>query len=192
MARPKRIAGVKTAYERMEDAFWEMLAEMPYHDMTSKELCVRAGVSHNTFYYHFQDLDDVARKALARVEIEKGPLTVLEMLRQARPAEDAIAALPGFRERYRKLHLIAGSGSALLVGLLQRTAMDAWLNAAGIEESDLTPEDRVDLAFVFSGVIGLMGSAEDPIVLAGFPEREVGRGALAKLQSLAQRGQRVE
>ena len=35
MARPKRIEGEKTAYERMEDAFWEMLAEMPYNASTS-------------------------------------------------------------------------------------------------------------------------------------------------------------
>lgn len=58
----------------------------------------------NTFYYHLQNLDNVARKALVRLEIEKEPLTVL----------------------------------------------------------------------------------------AGFPEREVGRGALTKLQNLAQRGHRAE
>ncbi len=53
MARPKRVEGEKAARERMEDAFWNMLSEMPYHEMTGKELRGRAGVSHNTFYYYY-------------------------------------------------------------------------------------------------------------------------------------------
>ncbi len=66
MARPRRIEGRKTALERMEDAFWDMLAEMPYHQMTGRELRARAGVSHNTFYYYFASKEELMEAMVAR------------------------------------------------------------------------------------------------------------------------------
>ena len=73
MARPKRIEGEPTARQRMEDAFWGMLADMPYHKMTSREVCKRSGVSHNSFYYHFENLDDMARQMLNGLFVPERP-----------------------------------------------------------------------------------------------------------------------
>ena len=36
--------------------FQEMLAEMPFDKITVSALVKRAGVSPNTFYYHYQDI----------------------------------------------------------------------------------------------------------------------------------------
>ncbi|MDO4532206.1 MAG: TetR/AcrR family transcriptional regulator [Coriobacteriia bacterium] len=189
MARPKRVAGEKTAYERMEDAFWEMIAEMPYHKMTGKELRERAGVSHNTFYYYFSDMDDMACKLFEGLNIAEGPMTVFAAMQQGKHPASVVATIPDFSERYRKLCLLAGSGSPMLVGMLRKAAITAWLSAAGLSEADLTSEDRIDLEFAFGGGIALLASGmiDDPSALAGFPDREVGHGILTKLQNLAQR-----
>ena len=189
MARPKRVEGEKTAYERMEDAFWEMLAEMPYHKMTGKELRERAGVSHNTFYYYFSDLDDMACKLFEGLNIAQGPMTAFAALQEGKDPANVVTAIPNFRERYRKVCLLAGSGSPMLVGMLRKAALTAWLTAVGLDEADLTPEDRIDLEFAFGGGIALIasGMVDDPTAFIHFPDREVGRGVLMKLQSLARR-----
>ena len=80
MARPKRIEGEPTARQRMEDAFWGMLADMPYHKMTSREVCKRSGVSHNSFYYHFENLDDMARQMLNGLFVPELPLALLSVV----------------------------------------------------------------------------------------------------------------
>lgn len=187
MARPKRVEGEKTARERMEDAFWDMLAEMPYHEMTGKELRGRAGVSHNTFYYYFESMDDMARQMCEEINIAQGPLAVLAVLQGGGVAADAVASIPDFPERYRRVRLLAGSASPLIIGMLHDAVMAAWLGATGLKEADLTPADRIDLEFAFGGAIALLGSGavDDPAALAGFAEREVGAGALAKLRGLA-------
>lgn len=190
MARPKRVEGEKAARERMEDAFWNMLSEMPYHEMTGKELRGRAGVSHNTFYYYYESLDDMARKMFEGLNIAQGPLTVLAVMQRGGAPAEVVEAIPDFPERYRRVRLLAGSGSPMIMGMLRDAVTVAWLDAAGLREEDLTPEDRIDLGFAFGGAIALLGSGaiDDPAALAGFSEREVGAGVLAKMQGLAQRG----
>ena len=189
MARPKRVAGEKTAYERMEDAFWEMLAEMPYHKMTGKELRERAGVSHNTFYYYFSDMDDMARKLFDGLNIAQGPIAAFAALQQGKDPASVAATIPDFRERYRKVCLLAGSGSPMLVGMLRNAALTAWLDAVGLDEAELTTEDRIDLEFAFGGGIAVFasGMVDDPKAFMGFPDREIGRGVLTKFQELARR-----
>ena len=52
MARPKRDPDKKTAFERIEDAFWDILSEKPFDKITISELSKRAGVNHNLLYYY--------------------------------------------------------------------------------------------------------------------------------------------
>ena len=52
MARPRKDQEGPTAVERMEEAFWEILAEKPYAQITVGEIAKRAQVNKNAFYYH--------------------------------------------------------------------------------------------------------------------------------------------
>lgn len=189
MARPRRVEGVKTAQERMEDAFWEMLAEMPYHEMTGRELRRRAGVSHNTFYYHFASMDDMARQMFRGIGIEQGPPAMLAILQGGGVAAEIAASIPNFAQRYHHVCLMAGSASPMIISMLHDAVMAAWINAVGLKESDLTPGDRIDLEFAFGGVIALMGSGamDDPAAFVSFAERQMGAGVLAKMLALSQR-----
>ena len=39
-----------------------MLAEMPFYKITVSALVKRAGISPNTFYYHYEDIYDLLEK----------------------------------------------------------------------------------------------------------------------------------
>ena len=45
MARPRKDQEGPTAVERMEEAFWEILAEKPYAQITVSEIAKRAQVN---------------------------------------------------------------------------------------------------------------------------------------------------
>ena len=66
MARPKYETGDVQARERLADAFWNLLEGEPYTQMSAREVCRKAGLNKNTFYYHFSDLDELADEAVAR------------------------------------------------------------------------------------------------------------------------------
>ena len=64
MARPRKDQEGPTAVERMEETFWEILAEKPYAQITVGEIAKRAQVNKNAFYYHFDGLGALAAQAL--------------------------------------------------------------------------------------------------------------------------------
>lgn len=190
MARPRRIEGEQTARERMEEAFWAMLAEMPYNAMTAREVCVRARVSHNAFYYHFEGLDDMARKLFDRLTETDLPRALLSMLGSGVEASD-LAAVPQLGERFGRLRLLAGSGSPYLAGLVRSEVRAAWLEAVGAAESELSENDRTDIDFVLGGIMAILASdrpLDAPSALASFAERDLGRAVIQRMSRLSQRG----
>lgn len=195
MARPKRIEGEKTAYERMEDAFWEMLSEMPYNAMTGKEICARAQVSYNSFYYHFENLDDMATRLFKSLMVDELPMAVINAAGKHLSIVDKLASVPDFDKRFERIRLLAGSGSPFLIDLVRKSIIKAWLTAAGINEEDLTPADKVDFIFVFGGYTTLLGSnlaSLNSEEFSTFFEREIGRGVINKITTLAERKQTEE
>ena len=53
MPRPRKDQEGPSAVERMEEAFWNALAEKPYAKMTVGDIAQRAQVNKNAFYYHY-------------------------------------------------------------------------------------------------------------------------------------------
>ncbi|MBR4399398.1 MAG: TetR/AcrR family transcriptional regulator [Aeriscardovia sp.] len=50
--------------QRLYDAFWSLLEEKPYAQISVSELLERAGVSRGDFYYHYRNLVDLAKDAV--------------------------------------------------------------------------------------------------------------------------------
>ena len=189
MARPKSSAGTKTAQERLEDAFWAMLAEIPYHEVTCKELRGRAGVSHTTFYYHFQDVDDLARWAFERLAVPEVPAAIMTVVMGGGALEDFAARVPDMGLRFSRMRLLAASGSPFLTGLLREAVIGAWLASVGVDESELSDAARADLTFAFGGIVALFGSdlADDPQALASFSQRDIGKSIVRTMYRLSKR-----
>ena len=178
MARPRRDSGEKPAIERMEETFWAMLSEMPYQDITGKELRRRSGVSHNTFYYYFENIDDLAAKMFDRLmESEESKPTIVSLCNGVGTTNDCVESPiePIFYSRMRSL---AGSASPLLTGMLKCTVMDVWLDEAHVKEESLSQGDRVDLEFAFGGFVALLSSdlVDDVEVFRSFAKRDIGLG----------------
>lgn len=64
MARPKYNNDQIQARNRIIDTFWEYLQETSFEKMNVKEIVIRSRVNKNTFYYHFECMDDLANTAI--------------------------------------------------------------------------------------------------------------------------------
>ena len=152
MARPRADAGGPDARERITEAFWGMLAEMPYADIKVTALARRARVSPNTLYYHFDGIIDIARHAIAQcLDAELAHALALAdveaVVRIARAKSLQAARVVSF----------ARAGSAELTGMLVAALHTHWLARAGVEESQLSDAKRRELAFAFGGHRAVVG-----------------------------------
>lgn len=187
MARPRADAGGVPARQRVIEAFWGMLAEGPYEDITVRSLAARAGVSPNTLYYHFSCIGDVAETALAE-ELDAGFARVVMALGSGAGDAAEVAQLgTADAGRFARVRLFAASGSGALAGMLTDALKSTWLSAAGVDGSALSDDARRDLAFVFGGVVALLGSdlAGDPAELARLFTRPLGEGVAATMAALS-------
>ena len=71
MARPKRVESTESARQRIEEAYWELLEEMPYSRITISKLSRKAAVNHNLIYYYYENIDDLAEKTFIK-NVESG------------------------------------------------------------------------------------------------------------------------
>lgn len=174
----------------MEDVFWAMMQEMPFSQITCKELYRRANVSHNTFYYYFKNIDDVAAQLFDRAAIKELPLMMLSLVAAGQEAKDIVRQIPNFEERFRKVRLMATNASSIIQSYMMDIAINSWLLKLGITEKDMTLEDHVDLTFLIGGAIATLGSeySNDLNNILAFPQREIGQGLIAKLTSFQERG----
>ena len=61
------------AKERLENAFWELLADRDYRKITVTDVVREAGVNRNSFYYHFSSLPELADSAILH-QVESIPI----------------------------------------------------------------------------------------------------------------------
>ena len=115
MPRPRRDSEILPAKERMENAFWDLLADREYHKITVTDIVHEAGVNRNSFYYHYSSLPELADSAI---------MHVVQQAKPALPTPDSdpdvtwrenmtnLMQSPEHRERLDRLSLIAGPHSS--------------------------------------------------------------------------------
>lgn len=166
MARPRNDAGGASAKERMQEAFWGLLEEKPFDQMTLAELSRKAHVNHNTFYYHYENLNDAAVKMLRENLIDDFPHMMVASLEDLPRGVSTLIDDPGIRLRFKRMCLLAGPhSSAWLMLRLKEAIIDLWFDAFEADKAKLTWEDEAMLTFVISGmlaVLGEFGSEKDP------------------------------
>ena len=64
MPRPRRDSEILPANERLENAFWTLLADRPFKKITVTDVVHEARVNRNSFYYHFSGLPELADSAI--------------------------------------------------------------------------------------------------------------------------------
>lgn len=190
MARPRKDAHEKPAKQRLEDVFWEMLAEGPFSGMTIKAISARAGVNHNTFYYHFGSLEDMAEKLFEKNMLRSMIVAIAQRLRSADPVSEVMELNAEELDRLHKVQLFARSDSPFLTGLLNDSIRSVWLEILGVDEKTLSADELVDIDFAVGGEMALMRQEDSPLdgkTLARFAARPLGQGVFAMLSELEER-----
>ena len=188
MARPKRDPDKKPAFERIEDAFWDILSEKPFDKITISELSKRAGVNHNLLYYYFDGIEDMARQLFERNMSDGVPQRILGILLGNADIEAELLADDMILKRVMRTRLFMRRDSAFLNEIVRIRIQKEWLVAAGVIEKQLTQENKVDLDFIFSGVVAIVGSEqfeENQQAIASLNKRVLGKGIIDTLKNFS-------
>lgn len=174
MPRPRADQEGPTAQERLEEAFWELLEKKTFSGLTVKGIANRAGVNHNTFYYYYENIEDMADKVFL-YNVPVGLIDVLMTmileghLNTARLNVDADMEL-----RYHRVRLFLMVGSSEMALRVRNTALHAWFERLGIREEELTENDRARITFLWGGIAALMSSDQAKTVESYFAALEQG------------------
>lgn len=158
MARPRADAGTASARSRIEAAFWDMLAAKPYSEITVGALSKRAGVNHNTFYYHFRSLEDLGCE-LIDATVANAPLDLVldAFLLHRMTARELFATTPAIFPTFARGALIARSGSAPLIAHLRAAVKARWIERLEADAHALRPEFEFLLTFLVGGMLTALG-----------------------------------
>lgn len=195
MPRPRKNQEGPSATERMEDAFWEALAEKPYGKISVGEIARRSHVNKNAFYYHYDNLYALAAQAIDGIlPRELARMILLSNGLDGIPVE-AIAASPDIKRRSDRARLVAGPhGSHELAALLKSRILAAWLDICGVAESDLDREALLSIKFALGGLMEVIGDEQFLYGTKSVPEalfgsaimKNTSKTVLATLQSAAE------
>ncbi|MBK8446652.1 MAG: TetR family transcriptional regulator [Micropruina sp.] len=155
MARPRYTAEDRTAREKLVAAFWRLLALGPYAKLTVLEVVRAAELNKNTFYYHYSGIDELAEEA---VQATLDPKALLAALSSVSIGDaGAPASKTALDANLDRLCLVAGEhSSAALRQLLKDALRGAWCEALGIDDGQLTLEQRIGFEFALGGVLEVM------------------------------------
>ncbi len=189
MARPKKSINEPSARERIENAFWDMLAEDSYSHITVAGLAQKAGVNHNTIYYYYENIDDMAIKLFNSNLVPEIPRAILAGT-SAQQEILAMLADPHLLQRCRRAYTFICSDSEFLVRHAKKTFMHSLLNISHIDYQSLPLEDKIDLEFIVNGMIALIAHPivdRDPLRIYAMTERPLGQAVIATLNRLTNR-----
>lgn len=162
---------------------------MPYGEITLATLARTAEVNHNTVYYHFSSLDEVALTCADENLIEEIPSLIVGGMLGVGELLGEHIEVQELRDRIHRLCLLASPDSPpWLVEHVKEAVLRLWLRSAGYEEwGDLDETKQVKLTFIFSGLMGLLGrygSAGSLDVLSAFTKSDIGKSALQEMHAL--------
>ena len=168
MARPSKGSPEAAVEERIEAAFWEILEARHLSQVSVSALVRKAGINRSTFYYHYEDIDDLARRAVSRNLPTELPRIALLLfsgeLDHPKIDEDALVGLA-------KICLLIGhDGSRRIASIVEDALVDMW--SEEFEISHDTPNSDVmrALKFMAGGVTSTLARHGHPMDLAEIRE----------------------
>ena len=190
MARPKKNDRDAMATVRIEDSFWKLLEEMSYSDITVLRISQESGTNRNSFYYHYKDIDDLARSAFINNINEKTSRALFTALLPGIGNKNSSAPVleSELLPHSRRIMLCARSDSLFLNRLVKDLLIKVWFDALEIDGSGLSTVEQLQVDFIFSGLVSVLGSREvenTPLIMTDLSMTELGKTAIATLKSIA-------
>lgn len=160
MGRPRKDQEGASARERLERAFWELLEEMPYGRISVRAISEQARVNHNTFYYHFDGIDDLAMQVIDENIPGESISMVVAALEGAGIDVRQLRKSLEVEERWKRFRLMLRNGDAGLRLAIRDKLLVTFVQAFGLEAKDVGLDDRAKITFVFGGISALASSDE--------------------------------
>lgn len=191
MARPKKADTEQAATIRIENAFWKLLEHERFEDITVRLLSQEAGTNRNSFYYHYSDINDLAAKAfINNMNTRVSQLLIGILLHEVnienpgeRPSFD-----PDLLIHSGHIMLCARSESSYLKELVGGMLKQAWFDAFSINEELLSETESLEVSFVFSGLVAVLGSKEindSPLKMYELAQTELGKTIIEELKRIS-------
>jgi len=182
MGRPRSDADGLSALGKIENAFWKILENEGYKNITILRLAQETGLNRNSIYYHYQNIEDIAQKAVDHNMENHFVLTFVSALLSSQgefvPNQEIFLHV-------KRIHLLARSESSLLQSLVKKGLLHAWFEHFNIDASKLSDSDYVTLDFIASGITSMLGSdtfINNPEAIRVFPSTLVAKAAVQTLQ----------
>lgn len=188
MARPKMNQPEASAVYRIEAAFWALIEQKDFSDVTMQLLAKEAGINRNTLYYHYDNLYEVASRSFSKVITDEASMVLIDTLLSAPQNLSNKWEQLQLNDRLKKIHLLARSDSPLLRSLLKDAIISRWFSKLGIDLQSLTSEMQLQIDYIASGFISVLGNPEiekNPLLLKSFPNSIIGRAAIQTLLQMA-------
>jgi AcrR family transcriptional regulator len=175
----------------MEEAFWQLLAEKPYREMTIAAISRLAKVNHNTFYYYFDSLDDMAIKLLDSNMLIDLPARIFTAFTAGQLEANLVTSDPEVLRRFKRISLLAGPhGASWQKDILKQRVTSLWLQTLGLSEAELMDKDKALLTFIISGLLAMVGEYGqngDPALFGHIIQSDLGHGVLATVTKISAR-----
>lgn len=185
MARPRKDDAGASAAARIEAAFWRLLEEVGYDGMTVRRIAQESGVNRNSFYYHYESLEDLAVKAFRNnAEAEESKALVAMLIGAFDGYIPSGAVLP----RARRVMLCARSESPFIRRMVVELLRDEWFATLSIDADRLSVDERVQSQFIFSGLAAVLGgheAADMPLALPRLADSSLGKAAIDTLKAMS-------
>ncbi len=155
VGRPRTDEEVPVA-KRLEDAFWELLAEKPIERIAVGALTEKAGCNRGTFYYHYRDMDDLMDKMIEENLPKEIPSFVLSCMMGLEEVGEVGTVVSQASPRIDRLCMLLNSKSSAYVAVrVKRAIVKLWEDTFGLDARS-SVEVAVFFEFVVSGLMGVM------------------------------------
>ncbi|MBW3094470.1 TetR/AcrR family transcriptional regulator [Bifidobacterium sp. 64T4] len=162
MPRPRLDCDTPSAIQRMIDTFWQLLSERNYRSITVTDIVRRANVNRNSFYYHFNKLDELAYRAI-HDEVNRSPLVQsggagnVPDLQHWRRHVGELISTDEERKRTSRLTMIVGPHTdPVLYSAFHDNEREALLLVLGLAPEDVDSRTDLMLDFIIGGIMGML------------------------------------
>ncbi len=188
MARPAYDNSQLTAKARLKESFWKLLSETNYSHITVKKLSALAQVNPNTFYYHYNTMDDLALDALNDEKLYEIPSIIrTKILSDNQISLGEALEYIVINERWKRIRLFIISDSTILQQHFYNTMEQFWLSLIGVPKENLSEADYLDFTFILHGAISIIKMQTEHYnldFLKSLPNRALGQGIIRTLENL--------
>lgn len=169
MARPRYGKEEETARAKLVRAFWELLAEMSYERIGARSVAARAGLNKNTFYYHFENMEALAREAMDGVLVKEIPAAIMAGINGSRGTADN-AAVGISQDKVAHLAILLSPNGKALQPKLSDVIADTWIEMLEERNVPLDKDNLIMLRFASGGLVNILrglGADEIPTIIEG-------------------------